>query len=381
MGKTILILGGGTAGVAAANVLADVLPPGNHLTLVDRSPVHLFFASLPLLLVGRRKPGQLTRELSRLESRGLKFIQTEVEGLDLVGKTVLTKAGKLPYDALLIALGAERNEGLIPGQKEWAFNPYSLEETGQLSAKLARFPGGRIALFIADLPFTGAVAPYEIVLLLHDYFRRRGLRRQVEIVLITPEQRPFSFAPPKISTAVAELLAQAGIKLLTGHSVTRITKTGELFLDRGELTADLILAIPSHEAPPCLRSSPLAGPGGWLEVDPHSLETAWEAVYALGDVTGIQTSTGHWLPKVGFFAHYQAEVAARNLALKLSGKEPSFKFRGGAAGASMLTAFRRGCFVSLSAYAIPPAMTLSPPNTLAYLTKTIFEKYWLTAWF
>ena len=52
MGKTILILGGGTAGVAAANVLADVLPPGNDLVVVDRSPVHLFFASLPLLLVG-----------------------------------------------------------------------------------------------------------------------------------------------------------------------------------------------------------------------------------------------------------------------------------------------------------------------------------------
>ena len=224
------------------------------------------------MLVGRRKPGQLTRELSRLESRGLKFIQTEVEGLDLVGKTVLTKAGKLPYDALLIALGAERNEGLIPGQKEWAFNPYSLEETGQLSAKLARFPGGRIALFIADLPFTGAVAPYEIVLLLHDYFRRRGLRRQSGDCPHHPGAAALQLRPPKISTAVEELLAQAGIKLLTGHSVTRITRTGELFLDRGELTADLILAIPATSRPLVWQLPTGRAPGaGW-----RLIPTAWK---------------------------------------------------------------------------------------------------------
>jgi len=380
LGKTILILGGGTAGVAAANVLADVLPPGNDLVVVDRSPVHLFLAALPLLLVGRRRPGQLTRELTRLEERGLRFIQTEVEGLDLQGKRVLIQTGELTYDYLIIALGAKR-QAQIPGQEQWSFNPYDLGEVHELRGRLARFPGGRLVLFIPSLPFTGAVAPYEIMLLVHDYFRRLGRRRQVELILVTPEERPFSFAPPEVSTQTEELLRAAGIELLTGQTVTAITKGGELILERGALAADLILGLPTHSLPPCLRATGLVGPNGWLTAHPHTLETPVRGVYAAGDVLGLFTPTGQPLPKVGFFAHYQAEVVGRNLALQLTGQKPNLRFRGGAAGASMLTGLRRGVFVSLSTYANPPEMTVSRPTCLAFLVKTLFEKYWLTAWF
>jgi len=47
----------------------------------------------------------------------------------------------------------------------------------------------------------------------------------------------------------------------------------------------------------------------------------------------------------------------------------------------MLASFRQGCFVSADVYATPPKVTLSSPNPLAYLTKMLFERYWLKAWF
>jgi sulfide:quinone oxidoreductase len=118
-----------------------------------------------------------------------------------------------------------------------------------------------------------------------------------------------------------------------------------------------------------------------LKVDPANLSTTIPHVYAVGDATGIASSAGTWIPKVGFFAHYQAEVVARNLALEYAHKTPRFRFVGGAAGASMLTGFGKGCFVSVDAYASPPRLTLSGPTRLAYLTKTFFEKYWLRFWF
>ena len=80
MGKTILILGGGIGGTAAANVLSKLLK--NHqIILVDREEYHLFRPSLPLLLVNLRHPHQIVRRLTDLEKKGVKFIQAEVNKL------------------------------------------------------------------------------------------------------------------------------------------------------------------------------------------------------------------------------------------------------------------------------------------------------------
>ena len=47
MGKTILILGGGIGGTAAANVLSKLLK--NHqIILVDREEYHLFMVSITI---------------------------------------------------------------------------------------------------------------------------------------------------------------------------------------------------------------------------------------------------------------------------------------------------------------------------------------------
>src|SRR5690554_2400759 len=79
MGRTVLILGGGTGGVVAANVLKKVLPARDRVALVDRRDTHLFLASLPLVATGRRRPEQIIRRLNRLEGSKVQFIQAEVE--------------------------------------------------------------------------------------------------------------------------------------------------------------------------------------------------------------------------------------------------------------------------------------------------------------
>ncbi len=378
MEKTILILGGGTGGVVAANVLAKVLPKGHLIALVDRNENHLHLASLPLVALGRRKPEQITRSLHRIEGPNVQFVQAEVEGLNPDEKTVLTNQGLLPYDSLIVALGAE-HQG-IPGQS-FAFNPYNLQEAQSLFSRLRRFQQGHIVLFISNIPFTGAMAPYEIVLLLDSYFQKRGLRQRIQITLISPETRPLSFAEPEVSKELLEILKKRRIQVMTQQTVHSLSSKGSLLLERQEVKGDLFIGLPKHIGPPPLRDSLIAGQEGWLEVDPHSLATRLPDVYAVGDAVGIKTPTGAWIPKVGFFAHYQAEVVARNIALQYAQKKPRFSFIGDASGASVLIDIHRGCFVSLNSYSNPPTMSLSKPNPVASWTKTLFEKYWLTRWF
>jgi sulfide:quinone oxidoreductase len=284
----------------------------------------------------------------------------------------------LSYDSLIIALGAEQHG--IAGHS-LAFNPYSLADAAELHKVLGEFRQGHIVVFVSSLPFTGAIAPYEIALLLNAYFRRRGLRKNIQISLITPEARLFSFASPHYSQKLTAMLQDKGIQVITNREMSSLSPRGVDELSDSDIPADLFIGIPQHKGPAPFRDSIIANAEGWLTVDPNTLATCVDDVYAVGDATAIESPAGTGIPKVGFFAHYQAEVVARNLALQYDRKPQRFSFVGGAAGASMLASLNEGCFVSVKAYASPPVLRLSRPNPMAYWTKMLFERYWLRSWF
>lgn len=378
MGKTILILGGGTGGVVAANVLAKVLPKGYRVAVVDRLESHVFLAALPLVIVGMRKPQEITRSLKGIEAPNVQFIQAEVQHFHADDKTVQTDQGILSYDSLIVALGAQP-EGTSTFSR--VFNPYDLQDAARLHEELTTFSEGHIVIFISNTPFPGTIAPYEIALLVDSFFRHRRLRKTVEISFITPETRLLEFATPRSSERLRALMRQRNLHVRTGRKVQSLSVGRTLTLDDGDIPGDLFIGVPPHTGPAPFRDTMMTDTSGWLKVDPHTLATCFPDVYAIGDATGIQSNEGMWIPKVGFFAHYQAEVVARNLALQYAGKEPRFRFVGGALGASMLSGSNRGCFVAVKAYASPARMTLSSPSRMAFWSKVFFEKYWLKSWF
>jgi len=384
MGKTILILGGGTGGVAAANVLSKTLPKGNQIMLVDRNDSHHFLASYPLVMAGRRRPEQVKRKLKNLERKGVAFFQAEVKSVNTSCRQVETDQGALNYNYLVIALGAEHHPETVPGLAEGAYNPYNFADLNRLRRRLASFQRGKIVVFISCLPYTGVIAPWEIAFLLEDFFRRRGLRRQVELTLVTPEPLPMPLAGPKVGDSIRRMMQQRGINLITQARILSLDhKAGRLILDHGiTLPADLFIGIPSHWGPSALRGSELVVKGGWVRVHPHTLETEADGVFAVGDAAAIVLPLSQvWAPKAGFFAHYQAEVVARNIALIMAGKKPVFRFTGKAAGAVMLTGLNQGRIASVNYYALPwPRISLLRPTRAAYLVKVAFEKYWLSRW-
>lgn len=71
-GTTVLILGGGTGGVVAANELRKKLGLEHRVVLVDRESSHVFRPSLLWLQVGLRKPDSIVWHLGGLESKGIK---------------------------------------------------------------------------------------------------------------------------------------------------------------------------------------------------------------------------------------------------------------------------------------------------------------------
>src|SRR4030067_2310268 len=98
MGKRIVILGGGMGGVVVANRLGKALPRDNDIVVVDREKNHLFKPSLLWLMVGQRNKEQVQKPLSRLEKKGIRFINAEVLGIDFESRTVSTSGGEVPFD-------------------------------------------------------------------------------------------------------------------------------------------------------------------------------------------------------------------------------------------------------------------------------------------
>lgn len=325
----VLVLGGGSGGLVASNVLKRELGAAADVTLIDRNRRHYYQSSYPMLLIGGRKPGAITRRLERLQRKGIEFHQAKITGVDPYHRKVVTTTGSLSFDYLVISLGAELHPETVPGFRRNAYNIYDFWDLIRLRHRLANFSHGRVVLFISSLPFKCPPAPSEFMFLLDQLFRQRGCRNRVSLTMVTPETSPEPLAGPLVGQSVRRMLGQRGIKLITEAKVLRLDP-GNLVLDQGiEVRGDIFLGIPPHWGPDALRGSGLVEAGGWVKVDPHTLETGVPGVYAIGDATAVRLPVaGIQAPKAGAFAHNQAEVVARNLANIVRGAPPRFRYTG-----------------------------------------------------
>lgn len=331
MPETVVILGGGIGGVAAANVLSRTLPKKNQIVLVDRNDSHNLRQTFPALMVNRRRPQQISRRLESLGRKGIEFLQAEIKQVKPGLQQVETDRGTLGYDYLVLSLGAEFHPETVPGMAEGSYNPWSFEGASRLRQKLSHFRKGKIVLFIASLPISCPPAPYEVMFLLDAFYRQRGLRGQVDLTLVTPEPAPEPLAGPKVGESVRREMERRGIELITQANILSLdAENQKLILDHGiEVPGDLFMGIPSHWGPSALRESGLTEKGGWIQVDPHTLETRKERVYAVGDAAAIMLPVMKaWAPKAGIFAHYQAEVVARNISSIIAGEKPTYRYTG-----------------------------------------------------
>ena len=383
--KTILILGGGIGGLVAANELRRLLPREHRVMLVERDARHAFAPSFLWLMTGGRSAHQVTRDLRTLVRPGVDLILEEAAAIDVAGRRIETASHKIPYDYLVLALGAELAPEAMPGLAEAGHTFYTLEGAIRLRDTLRTFAGGKVAVVVSAVPYKCPGAPHEGAMLIADFLRRRGLRDGTEVHLYSPEPRPMPVAGPELGEAVQEMLARQGIHFHPSHKLSSITVgTHELiFENRGSFPYDLLVAVPPHRGSPLAREAGLANETGWVSVDPATLETRHENVFALGDMTAIPLP-GRWkpdvplmLPKAGVFAHAQAEVVARRIASEVMGAANPPEFPG--VGYCMLEAGERlAGFAYGDFFAVPsPQIELRKVGSIWHSGKVLFEQWWL----
>jgi len=379
----ILVLGAGIGGLVASNVLKDKLRDSARVTVIDRKTQFQFPPSYPWLVMGTRTPHQVQRSLNALRKKGIKVVNDEVVSIDVGGKSVRTSTDRFPYDHLIVAMGADLAPEAIPGFADHAHHIYDLESALRFRDAVERFPGGTLAVGVSRTPFKCPAAPYEIALLLQDYYARKGMADSVRFEFFTPEPAPMPAVGPYVGAKVLELMQSRGIRYRLKAKVSEI-EAGRVRFEGGEALAfDLLFCVPPHRAPKSTAEAGLVDETGWIPVNPRTLETRIPDVYAVGDVTALPTPQGYvpFLPKAGVFAHGQAEVVAHNVAVAVKGKGKRKEWDGH--GACFLevsrgqSAFVRGRFLD----GPRPGVEFHEPARTWHLQKVLFEKYWMRHWF
>ena len=379
MSRTALVLGAGIGGIVAAETLRRLLPASDRVIAVDRAGQHSFPPSLLWLMVGERGPEDFSRPLDRLLHRGIEFRQGSVTRIDPAQREVEIDGQALRADAMVIALGAEYAPETIPGLAEAGLCIYTMEGATAIRDALNRFSGGRIAILTAAPQYKCPAAPYETALLVDSYLRKRGLREKAEIEFFAAEPRPMFVAGPELGAAVRGMVEARGIAYHPEHQVKEVDATNRriVFTNGAATEFDLLLYVPPHRAPAVVREAGLTNESGWVPVDRNTLQTKFENVFALGDITTIPLKMGRPLPKAGVFAHGQAEVVAHNIAHAWTGKGAPRQFTG--EGLCFIeTGNGRAGIGKGNFYAEPtPQVEMRGPNRFWHLGKILYEKYWL----
>ncbi|WP_445664677.1 NAD(P)/FAD-dependent oxidoreductase [Fodinibius sp. AD559] len=374
--KTILVLGGGLGGVVAATELRENLNDNHRIVMFDKQPQHLYAPSLLWLMVGKRKPQKVTRDLNRLQQKGIEFVNGEITNIDPDRKMVTVNETTYSGNYMIISLGAELTDS--PSLKQTGHNFYTLEGAKSFWRALSQFEGGKVVVLVSAKPFKCPAAPYEAALLINDYLQQNDISAEVE--LYTPEADPMGVAGEEVSENVQNLVEHKGIKYFPEHQWSGISDKKTLRFDNGtETTPDLLAYVPEHRCPQVIRETNLVGESGWIALnDNEMMTTDYEGVYAIGDATGVTLPAGKSLPKAGVFAHKQAETVAHNIATDINEEGSLIKFSG--EGQCFLeTGSGKAGFASGNFYADPePDVTMKNPGMWWHWAKIWFEKYW---WF
>ncbi len=378
-GKTILILGGGVGGIVTANALRAKLPTEHRIIVIEKNTEYLFTPSLLWVMVGWRRPGQISKSLHRLLHQGVEVVQAEVRAIDPGSQQVVTSSGKLDYDYLVVALGAALAPETFPGFSEAAQTPYDLEGAVDLWTSLQSFEGGRLAVLVSSLPYKCPAAPYETALLIDDYLRKRGIRERCELDVYTPELLPMGVAGTAMGKAVVGMLESNGIRFnpqLKPKEIDPLRK--ELhFENHGSSPFDLLAGVPPHVPAQAVKESTLSNDSGWIPVNKLTLQTNQENVYAIGDTAAITLTNGKPLPKAGVFAEGQALTVAQRISMEVHGLTANTEFDG--LGFCWIeTGSGSAGFASGEFYAEPdPIVPLPRSGRMWHWGKVLFEKYWM----
>ncbi len=373
----IVVVGGGMAGTIFANNLArrlsSELRAGKaRITMLTASDRHVYQPGWLYVALGRMTPDELEREQASLLEPGIGLHVDPVKQFNLADNNVVTEAGKThEYDLLVIATGSRPVPEDIPGLQENAIHCYSADNAMKFYDRLNEFKGGRI-LVTVGLPHKCPMIPLEITFCMHDFVRERGLLDKTEFYYTYPIGRSHSLE--NVAKWASPEFEQLGIRQETFFNLKEVDGANAVARSEegSEIKYDLLVTVPPHRGQKVIEANNL-GANGFIPTDRASLHMQGEHgnnVIVLGDTTNLPIS------KAGSTAHFEAEVAAENVASLIKTGRAVRAYDGKVF--CFIEAGRGRATYAMFNYSKPPQP--KAPNAAMHAFKMAYNKlYWASA--
>ncbi|MDA8040074.1 MAG: FAD/NAD(P)-binding oxidoreductase [Actinomycetota bacterium] len=275
----IVIVGGSFGGLTTAYELRRRLTPERaEITLLAKDDEFRFVPSFPWVATGRRRLEQISFPLAGpLARKQVRFANETVTHIDTATKVVATDAAEHPYDFLVVATGHRSANEAVPGLGPFdgpGHSPMSAPETEELAQAIGRLLAEPGPVVIGAAPGASCIGPvYELAFELDHLLRRRGLRHQVPMSLLTPE--PFlghmgMGGAGTIRRLLEAALEERDIAYRTSAGITRITAESVETADAALTPSVCSIIIPPLAGVEAVAASEgLANPKGFVPVDDH----------------------------------------------------------------------------------------------------------------
>jgi sulfide:quinone oxidoreductase len=315
----VLIVGGGPAGTTVAARLRD-LRPELAICIVDPEADHDYRPGWTLVGAGVYKPESRRRPRSRCIPAGVRWVQARVSGFDPTANRVHLNDGRtMSYRNLIVAAGIETRWAAIEGLEEAlaagvACSIYRRDLAERTWQQLSTFRGGRALFTRPPYPIQCAGSAQSILYLAADHWRSHGHHIELEFLAsgVGMHSVPYYANSLKNVAGHYAIDARFNYQLIAVNAEHR---EAVFVVDEGERSRrvtkrfDFLHVTPPQRPPAFIRTSPLADPLGWVDVDPQTLRhNRYPNVFSLGDCAGLPTS------KTVAAIRNQAPVVAENLA-------------------------------------------------------------------
>lgn len=332
---TVLVVGGGFAGVACAKALAKQKV---KVLLLDSNNYHQFQPLLYQVATAQIAAYDIARPLRAIfrHDETIDVDRAAVVSIDPDKRSVTTAHGRtVTADVLVVAAGAQPNFFGTPGATEHSFPMYSLDDAERLRSHIltvleaaVEHPDlvekGALTFVIVGGGATGVESAGAIAELLRDVLPERLQHLSTASAVHVVDLGKALLAPfsDRAHAYAAKRMEHDDVTVHLGVGVKQVQADRVVLSDGTQINTRTIIWAGGEKAADVVGSTGMpAGRGGRVDVERDLTVAGYPRVYVLGDAANIQDSAGQVLPQLGSVAQQSGDWAARNIVADLAGKQ------------------------------------------------------------